>query len=213
MLVVLIHGGYWREQHDLSLCDRMADGLAERGCSVANLEYRRGPHHPWPIPLDDVRAGLARAHDVAGADHRVVVVGHSVGSQLALLAGESADAVVALAPVTDVARVHAEGLGEGAAAEYFGDLTPESAATMRDASPLHRLPVRRPTLIVHGGVDDRVPLTHSFAYVEAATRSGDTVDLLAPHHLSHLQVIDPRGDHWPTILDWIHRRGGSATNA
>src|SRR5262249_60654906 len=39
--VVIIHGGFWRAQDDLSLGRPLAADLASRGDTVWNLEYRR----------------------------------------------------------------------------------------------------------------------------------------------------------------------------
>ena len=43
-LVILIHGGFWRDQYHCDLMHPLADALYERGYASWNIEYRRvGP--------------------------------------------------------------------------------------------------------------------------------------------------------------------------
>lgn len=221
-IAVLVHGGYWRAHLTASLMDPLATAVREAGWHVANVEYRRGPEAVWPAPLDDVREAC---HAVASwwesqADGvgPIVVIGHSVGGQLALLTAAAAtataaaasasgsagvDAVVALAPITDAPRTFDEGLGEDAAAEYFGGAPAEFRERYDDASPIRRLPIGRPTLLVHGADDERVPLEHSIAFARAARQAGDQLDLDAPHRLGHLDIIGPANACWARILKWM----------
>jgi acetyl esterase/lipase len=92
-LIVLIHGGFWRDTYGADLMKPLAGDLLERGHPVANLEYRRlgEPGGGWPGTFEDVAAGLDRL-DSAGRDlgralpGTVVTVGHSAGGQLAVWA-------------------------------------------------------------------------------------------------------------------------------
>src|SRR4051794_41810520 len=40
-VAVVLHGGFWREQHSLDLTDDLARDLARRGWAAWNVEYRR----------------------------------------------------------------------------------------------------------------------------------------------------------------------------
>lgn len=208
-VAVLIHGGYWRARYDASLMAPLVEDLAARGWATANVEYRRsGNGGGWPDTLEDVQAALRTlaAHDWRqGFGGPTIGIGHSVGGQLALLSAQQLDAVVALAPVTDAVRTHREGLGDGAAAEFFGAGPEERPEAYTQASPLQQLPLGVPALIVHGATDDRVPLEHSLDYVARAHRRRDPVDLLVPHDLDHLTAIDPAAAHWGAVLDWMCR--------
>ncbi|MBM6621989.1 alpha/beta hydrolase [Micrococcaceae bacterium RIT802] len=199
---VLVHGGYWRRAHTLALMAPLVTPLLDAGWNVANVEYRRGPEARWPIPLDDVRAACALVADqhVGGP---LVALGHSVGGELALLAGDPVDAVVALAPVTDAARTHSEQLGDGAAEEYFGTSPDQDPLRYADASPIARLSGARSTLIVHGTDDARVPVRHTLDYLVAAWEAGSGVTALLPGKLGHLEAIDPAGGHWNTVMWWM----------
>ncbi|MBV6702141.1 prolyl oligopeptidase family serine peptidase [Kitasatospora aureofaciens] len=211
-LAVTVHGGWWRDRHDLHLMDALAADLAGRGWCVANIEYRRTGHDGggWPQTLTDVLGAVAAARTarphLAGLPS--VAVGHSAGGQLALLAA-GAGAVggaVALAPITDLARCAAEGLGEGATPLFVGAPYESDPAAYRDASPLHRLPLGRPHLVVHGDADVRVPIAHSRAYVEAAAAAGDPVAYAEHPGADHFQVIDPAHASWATAVAWLEDR-------
>jgi acetyl esterase/lipase len=205
-IAVLVHGGYWRERHTADLMSPLAADLARRGWATVNVEYRRGPQAVWPTPLEDVRAACRVAADWAArasVPGPLIGVGHSVGGQLALLAGEPLDGVVALAPVTDAFRIHEEELGDGAAREYFRASPLEEPEQYAEASPFTQLPVGRPLLLVHGGDDDRVPLSHSLAYLAAARDAGDTVTGYFPPRLSHLAAIDPGHPSWEHAISWM----------
>lgn len=214
--VVLIHGGYWRARHGLDLMDPLAEDLSGRGHEVWNVEYRRvdDPADPrpdasgggWPQTFDDVVAALEHVARERGAGlDEVVVVGHSVGGQLALLAGSSLPVagVVALAPVTDLVATAVDGLGEGAAVNFLGAGPDERPDAYAAGSPLRRLPLGRPQLLVHGDADQRVPLAQTQTYAIAAAAAGDEIELRVLAGVDHLGVIDPGAEHWPGVVAWI----------
>lgn len=206
-IAVLVHGGYWRATFTADLMLPLVHDLRQRGWAVANVEYRRvGADGGWPLTLRDVEAAVAAVREDAARrreDGPVISVGHSVGGQLALLTASAVDAVVALAPVTDIARTHAEHLGEGAAAPFMGATPEEAPEAYEAASPLHRLPVGRPVLVVHGPDDVRVPIDHTRSYVAAARAAGDDVELREPAGTGHRELIAPDQDLWPSVASWM----------
>jgi acetyl esterase/lipase len=208
--IVLIHGGWWRDIHTLSLMDPLVERFHRAGWDVVNSEYRRtgSDGGGWPQTLEDVQAALDIA--LTGSPPPVVLVGHSAGGQLALLLAKSRpdiDAVVALAPVTDVQRAAREHLGEGGA-ELFLEGSDTDAA---QPSPLRLIPIGVPQLVVHGTVDQRVPVQHSRDYA-AATASADDADvtLLEIGHADHFALIDPSQQLWQSIDRWIDQVAPSA---
>ncbi|MCB0061690.1 MAG: alpha/beta hydrolase, partial [Caldilineaceae bacterium] len=87
--IILIHGGCWRAQYDLSPLGRFCQTFADLGVAVWNLEYRRiGNGGGWPTTFLDVATGTDYLRTVAATERldltRVVAVGHSAGGHLAL---------------------------------------------------------------------------------------------------------------------------------
>ncbi|QIM17735.1 alpha/beta hydrolase [Leucobacter coleopterorum] len=206
-VAVLVHGGFWREQHDSSQMIPLATYLVQHGWIVANVEYRRsGNGGDWPNILDDIHTALQQVRGSQWAQQpgtRIVAIGHSAGGQLVLLASSISDATVALAPVTDIARTHRENLGEGAVQEFFGASPAEIPEVVREASPALQLPLLTPILVVHGDQDQRVPVEHSRAYVASATSAGRSADYLEIAGAEHFGMIDPAAGHWATVLGWV----------
>jgi acetyl esterase/lipase len=210
-VAVLIHGGYWRDRFDLTLMDALVADALRRGMAVANVEYRRvGNGGGWPGTGQDVAQAMAlvRKHwrNWNGAVP-FVAVGHSVGGQLALLNAAAADAVVALAPVTDVSRVDDERLGEDAALAFMGARAAELSSEYTAASPLRQLPFGCPVLVLHGDVDARVPVGHSRDFVRAARAAGDQVDYREVEGMDHSAAIDPSASHWAAAAAWMVAQG------
>lgn len=212
-VIVSLHGGWWRSRHDLHLNDPLCSALSADGWLVANVEYRRidGDGGGWPRTLTDVLDAidtiLAALPDQA--DGPVVTIGHSAGGHLALLASSRREvsAAIGLAPVTDLPRCVAEGLGEGATKRFLADADADDV-TARNASPLHRLPLGVAQLIVHGDQDQRVPVEHSRDYVAAARAEGDEVTYAEVADTDHFQVIDPRHASWASVRKWLGARFG-----
>jgi acetyl esterase/lipase len=203
-LVVFIHGGFWRARWDASTIRELARRCAtELGVSAWNLEYPRVGMDAggWPGTGDAVRAAVAAALDEAALDNRpVALVGHSAGGQLALWAAAELPSVAltaSLAGVCDLRAAYDQHLGDDAVAELFGGREP-TAAEYADASPIERLPLGVPSLLIHGDDDTRVPLSQSIAFAGAATGACTFVQL---HRAGHYDVIAPDGPAWPPLSE------------
>lgn len=207
-VVVLVHGGFWRQQHKLDQMHPLAAYFIKAGWAVANIEYRRaGCGGDWPAMPQDVNKAFAlirsraQAKEITGP---VVGIGHSVGGQLVLLAAEHQDVVVALAPVTDVTRTDREQLGEMAVQAFFGELSP---AVAQSASPIHQLVSKQTILLIHGDVDQRVPIEHSRDYMEQLRRLNTNSHFWEIKGLDHFHIIEPSCEIWPRVLDYLENRG------
>lgn len=97
-LVIVIHGGYWKDNHNLdsyATCQLIPE-LISVGAAVWNIEYRRmeasgqNTAAPWPTVFADVALAVDFIQHIAADQcidlNRVYIVGHSAGGCLALWA-------------------------------------------------------------------------------------------------------------------------------
>jgi acetyl esterase/lipase len=198
LVVLVLHGGFWRPPFTRRNTTALSVALAEAGWTSANVEYRRlGPGAYRPM-LDDVRSARERLAAFDGA----VAIGHSAGGHLALwLAAEGVvDAAVTLGGVCDLAAADAAGLGDHAVAELLGGSPHEVPDAYRESDPAARLPLGRRQVLVHGTDDDRVPIDHARRYAERAQAAGDDCRLVEVE-ADHFMPIDPRSAVWPTLVE------------
>jgi dipeptidyl aminopeptidase/acylaminoacyl peptidase len=133
---------------------------------------------------------------------RPILAGHSAGGHLALWAAGQTPArgVLALAPVADLALAHRLDLGAGAVAALLGGGPADVPDRYAAADPARLLPLRVPSVFVHGLDDRQVPVSVSRAYVAAAERAGDRTTLVELPDIDHFALIDPRSGAWSTVL-------------
>ena len=217
-VAVVLHGGFWREQHTLDLTDPLARDLAARGWAAWNVEFRRVGELSgggYPRTLEDVAEAIdaLRTLDAPLDLSRVVGIGHSAGGQLALWAAARPDAgvplagVVAQAGITDLRAAEHDPDGEDAIALFAGGFAADVPDRYADASPLERLPIGVPQLLVHGTEDVRVPVDMSRRYAEAARAAGDEVELVIRPGEDHFVHLDVAGGAWADVVGWLRRFG------
>jgi acetyl esterase/lipase len=224
--VVMIHGGSWSRDVDRTIMDPICRNLAGEGHAVWNIDYRRLGQRGggWPGTFTDVAAAIddvmAHADDVPVDADRIVLVGHSAGGQLALWGGARAGlspnepgagprvaprAVVALAPVPDMARCADAGALQGTCAAVMGGMPNEVPERYAVASPQARLPLGLPQRVFHGTVDTVVPLDYSRSYVAAAQAAGDDATLREQPDANHFSVLEPSDQAWQEVRQTINR--------
>lgn len=204
-LVVLIHGGFWRDVVDRVHTRPLADALRREGYVVATPEYRRTPGARWPqlrSDIEAVRNTLPSLLDQAAPGMTLPgpyrLIGHSAGGHLALWWGLSApeqvERVVALAPVIDLAAAYEANLDDGAVSALLGGPPEEHRADFEDADLAGRLPAPEPPIVVvHGDEDQRVPVEHN------RTLGAPTLHEL--RGVEHFALIDPLTSAWPSVRD------------
>lgn len=217
--VVLVHGGYWRSNYDLTLEDAVAADLAGRGFLVWNVDYRPSSD-PWPATLTDVAAAFdhtARGRYAGRVDReRLTVAGHSAGGHLALwlasranvpAGGPGADPplppprlVVAQAPVAGLAEGAVLGLGGGAVQALLGGSPTDVPDRYAAADPMALLPTGVPSVLVHAPGDDLVPISQSQGYLQAATDAGDDCRLVQ-FTGGHFEHLDPSSEALDALRD------------
>jgi acetyl esterase/lipase len=193
-LVVAIHGGYWKPEHDREHMRPLSKALAESGLDVALVEYRRIPGDP-DATIADIKEILSSL-----SPRRLVLLGFSAGGQLALIAApdcDRVDAVIALAPVTDLVRSEREELGESAVKNWLG----QTAIDRSDLDPTSITSFDIPIRIFHGIDDQRVPIEHSRDYVEKMQELDIDAQLMELPGLGHFELMDPAGEIVEKILE------------
>jgi len=206
-LVVSIHGGYWRARYDLGYMGHLCAALTAKGIVTANLEYRRvgNAGGGWPGTFADVRAAfqflLQNSRQYQFDLGRVVVIGHSAGSQLGLCLAaheKGVKAVISLAGVVDLQRAYALHLSNDAVVEFLGGTPAEVADHYREADPM-KLAIQARQWLVHGAEDDIVPPAFSRDYVGARQKAKEDARLVEIAGAGHFEVVDPRAAAWKDV--------------
>lgn len=216
-VVVLVHGGGWKDLWRRDIMEGLAVDLARAGYASWNVDFRRvGPSGGgWPMTFDDVAASvaaLARHADVVDLE-RMALVGHSAGGQLVLAQAARRDAlrpqlIVSLAGVVDVFEAARRGLvgGETIVHRLLGGTPDEFPDRYACVSPHHLVPLGVPQLLVQGLLDyipDLVDLNRRYA--DVARAAGDDVVLLEFDDVDHMAPIDPRSVAWAAARERLDR--------
>lgn len=220
---MLVHGGFWKWPYNRWVMWLLQRDLARRGWGSFNVEYRRlgrfGGGGGWPQTFDDVRHSielLTSGRGPAAVDPaRVVVVGHSAGGHLALVAagriassgGRPPALVVSMAGPTDLERLWTNG------SVPVDELTSDAPQSERWqlTSPMHALPVGVPVLCVHGDADTTVPPHNSAEFVAAAREAGDEADLVIVAGENHRDPLRPGSQIWKAVVTHVAGRHGPLT--
>jgi acetyl esterase/lipase len=221
-VVVVVHGGFWRQAYGLDLGTPLAVDLTSHGVAAWNIEYRRvGGGGGYPATLADVASAvdtLAGPVQAAAGGRldlaRVVLLGHSAGGHLVGWAASRErlpDGAVGAAPVVrpvgTVSQAGVLDLVAGAAADLGGgavtDLLGGPPATLGDryalSSPAALVPAPAPVVCVHGDADTAVPLDQSERYVRAALASGAQARLRVLPGVDHLALVEPADPAWGVV--------------
>lgn len=211
-LVMLIHGGFWRDQYHLDLMHPLGDSLHDHGYATWNIEYRRvGPTGGgYPTTLDDISAAI----DLYANDRwaMTAVIGHSAGGHLALWNASRTNALrrpdltIGLAPVADVISANRNGVGVDATSNFFGgnvdDVPDRYAAGQPNPAAFDGRVV-----LIHGDADESVPLEQSLAIADQVDRFEELPGV------DHFDVIDPTHASWQIVLDELRALSDAKTNA
>ena len=214
-VLVMIHGGCWLADYDYAYFTRLAAWVTEQGWATWNIEYRRlgDPGGGWPNTFMDVGEAADALHVIAKTDpidlKQVYAAGHSAGGQLALwlasrgkLANDSELArseplkirgVLGLAAITDLAsyRVGPAESCNASVDKLLGGTPEQEPRRYAETSPLARLPLGVPQVLVQGALDAIVPPAGVQAYVEAALRAGDAASLVLLPEAGHFEPAVP----------------------
>ena len=203
-LVVLIHGGCWLNVYDIQHSRPLASALADAGYAVWSLEYRRSGDEGggWPGSFNDIRQGISYISNFKNEmvdPQRVVLMGHSAGGHLALLAAmqtPNISAVIGLAAITDIVT-YSRGSNscQTAALDFMGGDYESEPLAYEAANPAGK-PVHAKTILLQGGADNIVPL-------EQSTLPGATPVILKD--AGHFDWIHPESEAFALLLSTLQK--------
>ena len=210
VVAVFVHGGFWRARW-------AADTIAPlaRACAAAeprpwvwNVEYPRVgmPGGGWPGTALAVREALGAAVDggrrTAGGGHRPL---------RRRAPGVCGRPTITRSPppcrwpgVCDLEEGVDTGIGNGAVLELLG-AAPDSDLYAA-ASPIARLPLGSPALLIHGDADEDVPVSQSRLFHKAARAAGDDCEL---HELPGRRALRGHRPRGPGVADPQRAAGGA----
>ena len=168
-LIVLIHGGCWLNVYDIKHSFPLSTALAAAGYAVWSLEYRRSGDvgGGWPGSLEDIKQGIAFSSSLKDYPvdlDRLVLMGHSAGGHLALLAAtqtRNIHSVVGLAAITDIIEYSRGGNScQTAALDFMNGKYEDNPSAYQAANPAGKA-LAPNTRLLHGAMDVIVPLEQS----------------------------------------------------
>ena len=222
-VMILIHGGYWKDNHNLNsyATSELIPELVASGWAVWNIEYRRMDSEgdnikaPWPSVFADVASAVDALRLFAAAHsldtHNVSVIGHSAGGCLALWAASRRQIPTTSPLFTTSPQVIKQAISIGGVLSltHPEDLCqPEQIIRLMggpaedwperysacDPAQLHDPSVR--TLVIHGENDQTVNVRQALHYAEAAH---NTIQLDIWSQADHFSMLPHEGE-------WNHKQ-------
>jgi acetyl esterase/lipase len=203
-VAVLFHGGGWFGGDRASMVP-LARVLAESGVVVFNATYRTS-NGGYPESFEDVacavRYAVARAREFTEDTRAPTVIGHSAGAHLAAVVALDGDKYrgscslpgsalptrfVGLAGPFDVTQFTL------VLASYFGTQYADDPAPWDDGSPFTHVGgnPELEVLLVHGSVDELVPVEFTENFGQALEEAGYLVAVEILEGLNHFDTRDP----------------------
>lgn len=225
VLVMSVHGGFWRSKYDLKENDALVTDLAERGYITWNIEYRRVGEQGG--------GGLGTMNDALDAFNylekikrtfkieisKVILIGHSAGAQIctwlahhlehsipsALNGGIlSIEKIISLAGVMDLEKMYEIHMKKNIISpvlSFVGGNPNEVPELYQALSPISLFPLSIKHILVHGDIDQHVPVEISENYYRRALNENINVQLITLPDVNHFSLVKPNDDAWKSVLD------------
>ncbi|WMS96167.1 alpha/beta hydrolase (plasmid) [Pseudoalteromonas sp. HL-AS2] len=205
-VVIVIHGGYWKDNHSLDTypTKQIVEYLADKSVAVWNLEYRRmnsmGPNitAPWPTIFSDVAQGIDFLTTLA-TEHKldlsnVLIIGHSAGGHLATWAASrgmidknsalykaeylAIKTVIAIAGVVDLRRRSDLGQPQQVVKLLGGELA-DGYSRIKNCNPAQLIDNSVKYIIMHGDKDKEVNIKQAISFVRSSNKANVVFHVLA----------------------------------
>ncbi|MGS0676157.1 alpha/beta hydrolase [Shewanella sp. 0m-4] len=230
-VVIVIHGGYWKDNHTLETyaTSAIVDYLQGFNVAIWNLEYRRmdsvgdNIKAPWPATFKDIAAGIDMLQHISleeGLDlRRILLIGHSAGGHLATWAASRSK----ISPSSPLFSPQALAIRNVISISGILDLT--AADDLEQPQQIHRLmggtvkdfperyqacnPSDLPAMhlnltLVHGELDTCVKIAQLKRYKDQTSQ--DIKQISIPN-ADHFSMLPHKGDwqesHWAVIKQLI----------
>lgn len=210
--LVFIHGGCWLSAYDIEHSRALTAALRDAGYRVWSLEYRRSgddnveDEGGWPDTYVDINAALTylQTHkNISPAN--TVLLGHSAGGHLALLAAQEHPqyaGVVGLAAIADVvAYAKGDNSCQSVTEQFMGGSPENIPAEYKKANPKAH-PMHTSTFLIYGDQDRIVPASQIDGLLSAKTGKVETI---AVEGAGHFDFIHPGTTTFPVMLKAIEQ--------
>lgn len=227
-VVVFIHGGCWLSQFDLNHVGAVSADLEKAGYAVWTPEYRRigDEGGGWTGTFDDAGKSVDYLRTLANTYpldlNKVIVMGHSAGGHLSLWVAARKNlpessllyvanplpvtGVIPLAPITDLEEYDKVNNSCSSAVTQLVDGQPsEVPERYREGSPTNLVPLGVPVHLVHGSIDNIVPLKQSQDFNAVARDKGDDSQVLTVDGAGHFDMVSPYSEAWKVVKDALGR--------
>jgi hypothetical protein len=222
-IVILIHGGCYREQYNLKPLGNICNALTAEGFAVWNIEYRRtGNGGDYPNMFLDVAQSADHLRQLANTHNlnldKVITLGHSAGGHIALwLAGRhkipnSSDLyisnplpiqnVIVLAGVVDAVHAIENGICEGSLSVMMGGEPDTVPANYKVGDPRGLLPIGIPQTHIIGELDTEM-MENFNSYHKVAKQTGDAIECVIPSGAGHFEIVDVSSEAWQAVHNAI----------
>lgn len=194
----------------LTLNPRASDGYGEVFYAATVGKWGTGDQEDF---LDPVRELIA---DGTADPQRVAVTGYSYGGYMTCWLTGHSDLFAAAIPggvVADTVGMVASDAGFPATTMELGGTPWDNRALVAAQSPYESVAaVTAPTLILHGGADERCPSTQAEQWFVALRARGVPTEMVLYPGASHLFILNGRPEHRrdysQRIVDWLDRYAG-----
>lgn len=218
-VVIVIHGGYWKDNHNLEsyATSSVVDYLKTFDIAIWNLEYRRMDAEgenikaPWPAPFQDVADGIDHLRTIGVEKNldlnRILIIGHSAGGHLATWAAsrnmisteselyyEDPLLIQKTLSISGVLNLfEAKGVDQPEQIERLMGGTPQThPARYLACAPSSLNNPNIDLTVVHGEQDTCVKVSQALHYCDKA--KGRVVKLIMPD-ADHFSML-PHDGHW-----------------